>query len=111
MSKIERCRVCNNTFEVCLSCDKNIDENYQWRRVVCCPEHFDYHIPIIEYVRKQIDKETAKARLNKAIDKYGMIEFNDNVKNIVNEILSEEVIEQEVIQTPQVKKTTRKAKK
>ena len=45
--------------------------------------------------------------LNKAIDKYGMIEFNDNVKNIVDEILSE----QEVVQTPQVKKLTRKAKK
>lgn len=94
MSKIERCRVCNNTFEVCLSCDKHTisnDENYQWRKVVCCPEHFDFHIPIIEYVRKQIDKETAKTRLEKAIEKYGMIEFNDNVKNIVDEILSTEI--------------------
>lgn len=92
MKRIENCRVCNNTFEVCLSCDKHtLDENYQWRKVVCCPEHFDYHIPIIEYARKIIDKETAKTRLEKAIEKYGMIEFNDNVKSIVDEILSTEI--------------------
>lgn len=89
----KQCSVCKKQFNPCSSCDKLKvffkDETYQWRKVVCCIEHFYYHLPIIKYARKEIDKDTAKKQLNNAIDKYGEIEFNDNVLNIVEEILSE----------------------
>ena len=84
------CLVCGKLFEQCHTCNKNIDEMLQWRRVVCCPEHFAYHLPIIQYVRKQITKIEAKAELSKAIADYGEIEFADNIKSVVAEILAEE---------------------
>ena len=84
------CLVCGKEFEQCHTCNKNIDEMYQWRRVVCCPEHFSYHLPVIQYVRKQITKTEAKAELSKAIEDYGEIEFVDNIKSVVVEILAEE---------------------
>lgn len=109
---IKQCLVCDNLFEVCQSCDKQSiffkDSMYQWRKVVCCPEHFHYHIIIIEYVRKEIDKTTAKSRLQEIIKDYGMIEFNDNVKGIVNEILADDIVEQELKQTKTISKRTKK---
>ena len=62
------------------------------RRVVCCPEHFNYHSPIISYVRKKMDKATAKNELQSAIDLYGEIDFCDNIKPIVAEIMAEDVV-------------------
>ena len=82
----KQCSVCNKFFTPCSSCDKLRiffnDEVYQWRKVVCCPEHFYYHLPIIEYIRGKIDKKTAKEQLSETIEMYGEIEFNDNVLNI-----------------------------
>lgn len=86
--------VCKAYFEPCNSCDKlkvfYKDEMYQWRKVVCCPEHFLYHVPIIEYSRGQLSKEQAKAELLETIKNNGNIDFNDNVKSIVAEILSDD---------------------
>ena len=45
-------------------------------------------MPIIEYIRGKIDKKTAKEQLSETIEMYGEIEFNDNVLNIAEEILS-----------------------
>ena len=84
------CLVCGKEFEQCHTCNKMVDEMYQWRRVVCCPEHFSYHLPIIQYVRKQISKAEAKAELDKAIKDYGEIDFADNIKSVVAEIMAEE---------------------
>ncbi len=87
MDTYRNCLVCGKSFKVCNTCKKDTDEMFQWRRVVCCPEHFMYHMPIIQYVRKKIDKETAKKDLQSAIQQYGNIEFCDNVKEIIAEIL------------------------
>lgn len=93
MSTYRDCLVCGKSFKVCNTCNKNTDEMFQWRRVVCCPEHFQYHLPIIRFVRNQIDKETAKNELRSVIERYGEIEFCNDVKNIVGEILSEPIAE------------------
>lgn len=96
MSKKIRCAVCNNLFEPCEKCLKLspvYGEINQWKRVVCCPEHFMYHMPIIQYVRGKISKDEAKKDLQMVIDKYGMIDFNDNVKGIVDEILCDDDVE------------------
>ena len=89
MAQIKNCLVCGKEFEVCTVCKHNIPEELQWRRVVCCEEHFHYHLPIIMYVRNKIDKETAKQQLNDAIKKYGNIEFCGNIKSVTKEILAE----------------------
>ena len=87
MDTYRDCMVCGKSFKVCRTCRKDIDEVYQWRRVVCCPEHFAFHIPIIDYVRGNIDKATAKSDLEQAIKKYGDIKFSEDVASIVAEIL------------------------
>lgn len=93
----KQCMVCKAMFIPCTSCDKlkvfYKDEIYQWKKVVCCSEHFFYHLPIIEYKRGMITKEEAKEQLQNAIDKYGNLDFNDNVKFIVEDILAEEITE------------------
>ena len=94
MNEKKKCSVCNKEFSPCNKCLKYSDnsEIVQWRRVVCCPEHFSFHLPILNYVRKNIDKETAKKELQTAIKYYGEPDFNDNVKCVVNEIMAEPVI-------------------
>ena len=58
----------------------------------CCYEHWNYHFPIIQYDRKIITREQAKKELQEAINTYGMLDFNDNVKDIVAEILAEDIV-------------------
>ena len=89
MELIRHCLVCGKEFKACNTCQQNIPEALQWRRVVCCPAHFSYHIPIIMYHNGVYDKEKAKAELQNAINTYGNIKFCDNVKGIVSDILSE----------------------
>lgn len=95
---IKNCLVCGKEFKACNTCQKGVDEMFQWRRVVCCPEHFSYHMPIIQYSRGKINKETARKELQSAIDTYGNIEFCDNVKGIVGEILAEDTIQKDMIE-------------
>ena len=83
--------VCGKEFKACNTCQQNIPETLQWRRVVCCPAHFAYHIPIIMYHNGEYSKDKARTELQNAIDAYGNIEYCDNVKAIVNEILADDV--------------------
>lgn len=50
-----------------------------------------YHMPIIQYVRGKIDKAAARKDLQSAIETYGNIEFFDNIKGVVDDILSEDI--------------------
>ena len=108
MDTYRDCLVCGKSFKVCRTCRKDIDEVYQWRRVVCCPEHFAFHIPIIDYVRGNIDKETAKNDLEKAISQYGEIKFSDDVKSVIAEIMGTNNI---VAETTEIADTQKKTKK
>lgn len=108
MDTYRDCMVCGKSFKVCRTCRKDIDEVYQWRRVVCCPEHFAFHIPIIDYVRGYIDKETAKNDLEKAISQYGEIKFSDDVKSVVAEIMD---TNNKVAETTEIADTQKKIKK
>ena len=106
METYRDCLVCGKSFKVCNTCQKGTDEMFQWRRVVCCPEHFQYHIPIIEYARGKIDKETAKNDLKLAMEQYGNIDFCDNIKGVVAEILTDDI--PSIAQTTQTRKTKKK---
>jgi len=83
--QMRHCLVCGAEYEGCSFCD-NQNEFLAWRSVVCKPEHFAYHIPIIAYVRKQMSKAEAKTELLKAEKEYGKIKYADNIKDVVAEI-------------------------
>lgn len=83
------CMVCGKRFKICNTCLKSMPEELQWRRVVCCAQHFAYHLPIIRYSRKEIGRNEAKAELKSAIAKFGEVEFAADIKSIVNEILAD----------------------
>lgn len=89
MAAYRNCMVCGKRFKICNTCLKSMPEELQWRRVVCCSQHFAYHLPIIRYVRKEISRYEAKAELTRAIEKFGKVEFAEDIKPVVNEILAD----------------------
>lgn len=89
MTSYKNCMVCGKRFKICNTCLKSVPEELQWRRVVCCPQHFVYHLPIIRYTRKQITRAEAKVDLNNAFAKFGEVEFAADIKPVVDEILAE----------------------
>lgn len=91
---IKKCTICGKDFEACNVCNNTVSESFQWRRVVCCPEHFLFHEPIIQYVRGNISKEEASKALKKAIKEYGEVEFVENIAPIANELLAVDKLEE-----------------
>lgn len=90
MAEIYRnCRVCGKRFKVCSVCHKNTPEEFQWRRVVCCPQHFSFHLPVIRYVRKEISKSEARAEIENAVNNYGDVEYAEDIKPVIDEIFSD----------------------
>lgn len=90
MAEVYRnCMVCGKQFKICSVCHKSAPEHLQWRRVVCCPQHFAFHLPIIRYVRKEINKSEAKAAIINAIKNYGEVEYVEDIKSVVDEIFSD----------------------
>lgn len=89
MTTYRNCMVCGKQFKVCNTCHNTLPEELQWRRVVCCSQHFAYHLPIIRYIRKQIDRDEAKAELKSAITKFGEVVFAADIRPVVNEILAD----------------------
>lgn len=89
MTTYRNCMVCGKQFKVCNTCHNTLPEELQWRRVVCCSQHFAYHLPIIRYIRKQIGRDEAKAELKSAIAKFGEVVFTADIRPVVNEILAD----------------------
>lgn len=82
----KNCLVCGKEFVPCSVCGG--DEMLRWRRVVCCPEHFAFHLILIKYSRALIDRQTAKKELNDAVSRYGSIVFTGAAQKIAEEILA-----------------------
>lgn len=92
MSKLyKECLVCGKTYEACAFCDSQ-SVFYAWRSVVCSPEHFAYHVPIIGFIRGQISKEQACSELADAERKYGTLDYADDIKDVVKDIKSVEMM-------------------
>lgn len=89
MSKqvMKRCQVCGNEYPACSYCEE-YGEGYSWRTVVCCREHFLFHLPIIQYIRHKMPKGEAKEQLTLAEEKYGKIDYLPEIQKVVNEIFS-----------------------
>lgn len=97
MAEKKRCMVCNKEFTPCSRCSGSISgingvDLKPWRQVVCCPEHYSFHVTLNKYVRGTIDKETAGKELRTAIRYYGEVDYNDNVKHLAEEIMAEPVV-------------------
>lgn len=93
MTNAKNCLVCGKEFVPCNACLKGIPEVMQWKKVVCCKEHFAYHYPIIMFHRGDMSKSEAKELLTQAINDYGEVDFVDNIKPVVDEILAEPKVE------------------
>ena len=93
MSDTKQCLVCNKTFVPCHTCESL--GLASWRTVVCCREHFILNQLIADYLRKQLTKSECKARLNEYFKEFGNVDFNDNVKSVIDEILAEDIIKVE----------------
>ena len=78
---LKQCGVCKKQFKPCNDCPSTA---YSWRKTVCCPEHSDAFIAVIEYSRGLKTKEDAKKVLKGLV-----IDYNDSVKAIVDEIIAE----------------------
>lgn len=87
MEIIKDCAVCKKQFKPCQSCDGSV---VQWRRVVCCPEHFSPHVTLVAFRDGLIDKQTAKKDMEDIIKRFGEIDFNNNVQALVDKIFAKE---------------------
>ena len=83
--KTKNCLVCGKEDPICSYCEQH-GEGYSWRTVVCCREHFNFHVPIIQYLRHSITKEEARNELITAEEMYGKIDYLPQIKAIVDEI-------------------------
>lgn len=84
------CQVCGKEFPACSYCEK-IGEGYSWRTVVCCREHFYFHMPIIQYIRNEISKEEARALLITAEERYGKVTYLPQIQTVVDKIFTEDI--------------------
>ncbi len=83
MKVTRQCAICKKMFEPCAICGSSAS----WRKVVCCEDHFAPHMLILEY--RDTKSAEAKTKLKEIIKK-NSIDFNDNVKPIVDEMLKVE---------------------
>lgn len=83
MKVTRQCAICKKMFEPCAICGSSAS----WRKVVCCEDHFAPHMLILEY--RDTKSAEAKTKLKEIIKK-NSIDFNDNVKTIVDEMLKVE---------------------
>ena len=92
------CPVCGVHYHVCKSCG----DRGTWRSICDTPTHYQVYMTTVQYVRKEINKETAMEYLrNIGVSLESADRFTPNTKAIITEILSEEAT---------AKKTTRRRK-
>lgn len=102
---LKQCGVCNKEFEPCNDCSSS---SFAWRKTVCCIDHFIPFITILEYKRGTRTKEDAKS----VLEKVSNIDYNNVVKDIVDEILATPVVvlEDETEEMIEVKPVTKSRK-
>ena len=108
------CDICGKPYRVCNSC-KEVKSFTPWRTVTDTMQHYIIFLALSEYTKTK-DKEKAKEELSKC-DLSELDTFNENIKTVIKEIMteekivemvSEEIVEENVEIKPQ--KTTRKGR-
>lgn len=81
---MNECLLCGDKFPYCGHCT---DDRFDgWRDVACSWAHYVFLKPIIEYTRKIISKNEAKAQLDDAQAIYGKVKMIPSVKKVFDEI-------------------------
>ena len=79
-----KCLVCGKEFVPCASCAG--DELLSWRRVVCCAEHFSFHLAMVEYSRGAISASQALEDIRECEELYGKPDYCGSAKKQIDEI-------------------------
>lgn len=87
------CDICGKRYHRCHSC-VDMKTFQPWRSVTDTFNHYAIFLALSEYT-KTGDKEQAKERL-KDCDLTGRENFNENIKNALDEIYKEEITESKV---------------
>jgi len=82
------CSICNNGYYLCSSC-KNERKFKPWRTVTDTIEHYKIYMAIHGYTVTK-NKDIAKAELQNC-DLSDMSSFKDEIKKVINEIMTEPV--------------------
>lgn len=87
-----KCSICGQEYNVCITCAKT--KTYApWRTIVDSIEHYKIYIIIRDYTNKYIDKNKAKKLLLER-DLSDLDTFVLEIKNIINEIMKEEIVDE-----------------
>lgn len=100
MAKImHTCVTCGKEYEACDYCDKHSGYAQGWRRVACCPEHYQAHIIYVEWREGRMDTEDAALRLDDlGIEQIGRLNVRECMQ--AKKEVIEEAKETETQKTP-----------
>lgn len=92
------CSICGNGYYMCRSC-KDMMQNKPWQLHTCTSEHYKIYQILHGFNTKVYTKEEAKSKF-KMIDLSDFDNLRDNIKNIINEIISEDknVVEESYVE-------------
>lgn len=83
-----KCDICGKEYYFCPDCG-NAKSFTPWRTIVDSIEHYKIFLIIKDYTNKYIDVKEAKRLLNNQ-DLSELDTFRDEIKNVINDILSYE---------------------
>lgn len=94
------CAICGKPYRVCHTCNDIVSFN-PWRTVTDTLPHYMIYLILVDYTKNK-DKIAAKKELEKC-DLSGLSNFDKDIKNVIDEIMSVETISPV---TKSTKKTT-----
>lgn len=81
-----KCAICGTPYHMCMSCGK--DKGLVWKRFCDTPEHYKIYQVVHGYTTGLYTKAEADKKL-KNIDLSDIDKLRDNIRNILNEIMSD----------------------
>lgn len=82
-----KCAICGTPYHMCMSCGK--DKGLVWKRFCDTPEHYKIYQVIHGYTTGLYTKTEAAKKL-KNIDLSDIDKLRENIRNILNEIMSDD---------------------
>lgn len=82
-----KCAICGTPYHMCMSCGK--DKGLVWKRFCDTPEHYKIYQVVHGYTTGLYTKTEAAKKL-KNIDLSDIDKLRENIRNILNEIMSDD---------------------
>ena len=64
---IKICRVCGKEYEACHTLRPNLNSEFRWQDVACCPEHGTEYLRQVMIARGQLQEEPEAASLEEEV--------------------------------------------